>query len=231
MNRYWLTWLLIGLALLSTASSVLGFTVLHYICKPMTMLVAIIVVATNAYQTHPKASFRSFLLAALGFSLAGDVFLMLPGHFFILGLAAFLIAHLFYIALFLQAIPWFPSPVALLATLGFGSAMYAWVWPGLPDPVLKIAVAAYITVISMMAAQAIGRARVVRDLKATAVALGACVFLLSDSLIAINRFVHELPLISLWVLSSYYIAQILIVYNTVPGSELARYSDSRSIRH
>ena len=97
-----------------------------------------------------------------------------------------------------------------------GAAMYAWVWGGLADPVLQVAVAAYVSVIALMVAQAIGRAATVRDAAAKAVGLGACVFMLSDSLIAINRFVQPLPLVSLWVLTSYYAAQILIVHNARP---------------
>ena len=91
--------------------------------------------------------------------------------------------------------------------------MYAWVWGGLGDPVLKVAVAAYVTVIALMVAQAIGRATVQQDAAARAVALGACFFMLSDSLIAVNRFVQPLPLVPLWVLSNYYLAQILMVRN------------------
>ncbi|WP_341890481.1 lysoplasmalogenase family protein, partial [Variovorax sp. YR752] len=43
------------------------------------------------------------------------------------------------------------------------------------------------------------------------VAVGACFFMLSDALLAINRFVSPLPLASLWVLATYYAAQMLIV--------------------
>lgn len=53
---------------------------------------------------------------------------------------------------------------------------------------LKIAVAAYVTVISLMAAHAMGRATTTGDAAARWVALGACVFMVSDSLIAIDRF-------------------------------------------
>ena len=73
--------------------------------------------------------------------------------------------------------------------------------------------AAYVTVIALMVAQAIGRATVQQDAAARAVALGACFFMLSDSLIAVNRFVQPLPLVPLWVLSNYYLAQILMVRN------------------
>ena len=208
--------LLIKLAAASTATSLLALPALHFVFKPLVMLVAIVAIAARAYSTVAGARFDSYLLAALVASLAGDVFLMLPGNYFIPGLASFLVAHLFYIALFRQGVPWFPSRRALAGTLAIGAAMYAWVWGGLADPVLKVAVAAYVSVIALMVAQAIGRAATVRDAAATAVGLGACVFMLSDALIAVNRFVQPLPLVSLWVLASYYTAQILIVHHARP---------------
>ena len=206
----WL-WLLIVLAALSTATSVLELPALHFVFKPLPMLVAIVAVAARAYSTGARARFDLYLLAALVASLAGDVFLMLPGNYFIPGLASFLVAHLFYNALFRQGMPWFPSRRALGFTLAVAGAMYAWVWAGLTDPVLRVAVAAYVSVIALMVAQAIGRALVLREAAAQAVGLGACVFMLSDSLIAINRFVQPLQLVSVWVLATYYTAQILIV--------------------
>jgi uncharacterized membrane protein YhhN len=206
----WL-WLMIVLAALSIATSVLEPPALHFFFKPLPLLAAIVVVAARAYSTGARGRFDAYLLAALAASLAGDVFLMLPGNYFIPGLASFLVAHLFYIALFRQGVPWFPSWRALAFTLGLGGAMYAWVWGGLSDPVLRVAVAAYVSVIALMVAQAIGRALVLRDAVARAVGLGACIFMLSDSLIAINRFVQPLPLVSVWVLLTYYTAQILIV--------------------
>lgn len=208
--------LLIESAALSTATSTLGLLDLHFIFKPLVMLIAITFIALRSYESGAATRFNALLMAALAASLAGDVFLMLPGNYFIPGLASFLVGHLFYIALFRRGVTWFPNRMALLATLGFGGAMYAWVWGGLHDPVLKIAVAAYVAVIALMAAQAIGRALVMRDAASKAVAVGACVFMLSDSLIAINRFVQPLPMVALWVLSSYYAAQILIVHNAKP---------------
>jgi uncharacterized membrane protein YhhN len=203
-------------AVLATLTSALGLMTLHFIFKPLTMLIAIAFVALRAYPSGTARRFDALLAAALTASLAGDVFLMLPGNYFIPGLASFLLAHLFYIALFRQGVAWFPSRRAVLTTLTVGAAMYAWVWDGLSDPVLKLAVAAYVSVIALMVAQAIGRATVQGDAASKAVALGACVFMLSDSLIAINRFVQPLPLVSLWVLSCYYLAQLLMVHNARP---------------
>ena len=209
-------WLMIGSAALTVLSSVFGMLPLHFVCKPLTMLIAIGLVYLRASQVRALERFDFLLIAALAASMAGDVFLMLPGGYFIPGLASFLVAHLFYIALFRQGFTWFPNRPALLFTLATGAAMYAWVWGGLTDPVLKFAVAAYVGVISLMVAQAMGRATVQRDTGSRAVALGACIFMLSDSLIAINRFVQPLPMVSLWVLTTYYAAQFLMVRNAKP---------------
>ena len=143
---------------------------------------------------------------------------MLPINAFVPGLASFLVAHLFFIALFRRGQPWFPSRRALVATLGVGALMLAWMWPGLGDPALRVAVPIYVAVIALMAAQAIGRALVVRDMASVAVALGACVFMLSDSLIAINKFVTPLSLPGLWILATYYLAQTLIVLHSGSGA-------------
>ena len=189
----------------------------YMVFKPLTMVIAIFFVATRAVATRATGRFTIFLIAALVFSLVGDVFLMLPGNTFIPGLASFLVAHIFYIALFRQGQRWFPSKMALACVLAVGATMYAIVWGGLGDPVLKIAVAAYVGVIALMAAQAIGRATVQgRDAEGGAarwVALGSCVFMLSDSLIAINKFVTPVALSSLWILGTYYAAQLFIMHN------------------
>ena len=157
-----------------------------------------------------KAS-RRLMTAALAASLAGDVFLMFPGQF-IAGLVSFLLAHLCYLAVFRQDLAWFPHRGALTATLAVGAGMYAFLWSnGLPAA-LRGPVAAYVLVIAFMAAQAIGRASVVGGRGAWMVAAGAAFFMLSDSLLATNRFARDLPMASFWVLSTYYAAQVLIVW-------------------
>ena len=206
--------LLITSAALATASAALGLREIHLVFKPLTLLLAMVLVASRAYPTWARGRFDAYLLMALAASLAGDVLLMASGYF-IPGLLAFLVAHLFYIALFRQGVAWFPSRRSLWLTLVTGLAMYAFLWPHL-SPVLKGAVAAYVLVITLMAAQAIGRALVLRDKTSVAVAVGAGFFMLSDALLATNRFVQPLPLAQLWVLSTYYVAQILITSHARP---------------
>ena len=145
--------------------------------------------------------------------MGGDIALLWPESLFLLGLGLFLVAHGFYIALFRQGLSWFPNGKALAAVLAVGAGMYAVIWPGLNDPVLKIAVAVYVSVISLMAAQAIGRAMVLGDASSRWVAVGACVFMVSDACIAINKFVTPLPLAGLWILATYYTAQLLIAHH------------------
>ena len=199
---------------LATATSALGFMEWHWLFKPLTMVFALILVAFSAYSTSSRGQFNPktllLLAAALAGSLAGDVFLMFQG-FFIPGLVSFLVAHLFYVALFKSGEAWFPHRGALAATLGIGVAMYAFLWAGGLPPALRAPVAAYVLVIALMAAQAIGRATVLRDAPSLLVAVGAGFFMLSDSLLATNRFVMPLPMAQVWVLATYYAAQALIV--------------------
>jgi alkylglycerol monooxygenase len=199
---------------LATATSALGFMEWHWLFKPLTMVFALVLVAASAYSPSARGQFNPktllLLAAALAGSLAGDVFLMFQG-FFIPGLVSFLVAHLFYVALFKSGQAWFPHRGALAATLGIGVAMYAFLWAGGLPPALRAPVAAYVLVIALMAAQAIGRATVLRDAPSLLVAVGAGFFMLSDSLLATNRFVMPLPMAQVWVLATYYAAQALIV--------------------
>ncbi|MDM7942804.1 MAG: lysoplasmalogenase family protein [Hydrogenophaga sp.] len=206
--------LLIECAALSMATAALGALELHRLFKPLTMLVAMALVLAHARNQGGLRRATGLLLGALALSLTGDAFLMFPGYF-IEGLVAFLLAHLVYIVLLRQGVPWFPSRRALAATLGAGAAMYAVLWQGGLPPALRAPVAVYVLVIALMAAQAIGRATVQRNAAATGVAVGAVFFMLSDALLAMNRFVAPLPMAPVWVLGTYYAAQILIVRNTI----------------
>ena len=202
---------LVEAAALATATAAQDWTQAHHLFKPLAMVLAVLLVATRPGWLRVDRAFDLKLLAALLLCLAGDVLLMLPG-LFIPGLVSFLAAHLCYLALFRQGQRWFPSRVALACTLAAAVAMYAMLFPHL-GPVLQVAVAAYALVIALMAAQAIGRATVLRDPAAVAVAVGACFFMASDALLAINRFAQPLPMASFWVLATYYAAQVLIVHN------------------
>ena len=209
---------------LATATAALGLREWHWLFKPVTMGFALLCIATcvsPAWTSIQKTSKNHvyLLLAAIVFSLSGDVFLMLDGQFrlglFIPGLISFLLAHACYIALFKTDTPWFASRRALLRIATIGVAMYVYLFThGLPAA-MRIPVAVYVSVIALMAAQAWGRYQVQQDRSALLVALGASAFMVSDSILAINRFVQPLPWAAIWVLASYYVAQALIVQGSL----------------
>ena len=208
--------LLLECAALATATGVLGLTEWHYAFKPLTLVIAMVLILFDPRAVDDSRQFKVFLLLALLASLVGDVLLMLPGNFFIAGLASFLVAHVYYLLLLQRRSSppvWFPNRWALAATLLTGAAMYVYLWPGLRGALLASAVAVYVVLIALMAGQAIGRAIRLRNRAATLVALGALSFMLSDSLLAVNRFMLPLPFAPLWVLATYYLAQILMARN------------------
>lgn len=219
--------LMLEAAALSMATSVQQLVAWHQLFKPLAMLLAIGFVLLR-WRDAPRR-FTGLLTGALVLCLLGDVLLMLPG-LFIPGLVSFLLAHVCYTALFRQGQPWFPSGRALVAALAAAGVLYAILFPSL-GPQLKIACAAYAVVIALMTAQAVGRATLLRDANAVGLAVGAVLFMLSDALLAINKFATPLPLAQFWVLASYYAAQLLIVHHARPAAAsaaAARYSENSS---
>ena len=156
-----------------------------YVLKP---LVCLLLVALGAAGTSADAPrYRLLIIAGLSVSCIGDVLLMLPYRLFSFGLFAFLFAHLFYISAFAthgggrRA-----SKGALVVFAGFAGVILAYLWPSLGA--MRIPVVLYVGVISTMAWQAWGRAGLVQTAAARRAALGAVLFLISDSTLAINKF-------------------------------------------
>src|SRR4029077_17910759 len=83
-------------------------SLLEYVCKPATM-VALIFAASLLDPVADAHTRRAWFVAALVFSLAGDVLLMLPQDLFVPGLAAFLVGHVCYVIGFWAAGPSAPS--------------------------------------------------------------------------------------------------------------------------
>lgn len=211
------TALMVCTAALATACALEGWTLAHRVFKPLPLLLAIVLAVSLALAQRESLQRRFYLLLAVAqlACVTGDVFLMFPG-FFLPGLVSFLIGHLFYIVLFAQGVPWFSDRRALAATLSVGALIYVGLWFGGLPPALRLPVAAYVLVIGLMAAQAFARHRAVGERATLLVALGAVLFMVSDSLLATNRFVTPLPAAQLGVLGTYYAAQILIARYTQP---------------
>jgi alkylglycerol monooxygenase len=211
--------LVIEAGALSMAAAADGWREAHLFFKPAAMVLALLLVVQVWRSGRLPGTAALWLGLALAGSLAGDVFLMLDG-LFIPGLVAFLLAHLAYIVLFRQGTRWWPVRPVLAGCLAYAALMVAVLWIGGLPPGLRGPVAVYALVISLMAAQAIGRAWLQRDRASVLVAAGAVAFVISDTLLALNRFVSPLPASAVWVLGSYYAAQCLIIGGTVRASRV-----------
>lgn len=187
-----------------------GYFSAYALFKPLTMVLALICVGVVAGRSPLKKSMY-LLLAGLALSMVGDVCLLMPQGF-LAGLVAFLLAHVCYIALFQRDAPWLASRLGLAACIAAGAVVYGYLWThGLPTA-MRIPVAIYVLVIGLMAAQALGRATVLHTAAARTVAWGAVSFMVSDTVLALDRFVQPIAGAYLWVLGTYYLAQCLILH-------------------
>ncbi len=151
---------------------------------------------------------NAWLVLALIFSWFGDLLLLGKGEvYFMAGLGCFLVAHLFYIILFSKK--WHFKPLYLLPFVAFVGLMLLGPLAGKIEGNLQLPVYAYMLVISGMGVLA--AMRNAQGQKYDFVLIGAVLFILSDSFIAINRFSSPIFGVHFWVMSTYGLAQWLIV--------------------
>jgi uncharacterized membrane protein YhhN len=140
-----------------------------------------------AALTHPIARERLWLIAALVFSAAGDFLLAIPWWepSFVLGLAAFLIAHLCFLAALIPLVSRSGPRVAVAAVTVLACvALLVWFWPRLLDEGMAVPVTLYIAVLGAMVCAAL-----LARLPTPWTALGAVCFAVSDAMIGISKFV------------------------------------------
>jgi len=161
-------------------------------------------VAAALAQGAMASSYGQALLAALVFSWLGDV-LLIPRsrRVFRAGILAFLLGHIAFVAAFVgRGVDLRVAGAALAAALLAATVVGRWLLPRVP-PELKLAVLAYIAVISIMVASALGTGR-------APIALGAVAFYLSDLCVARDRFVAPGFVNRVWGLPLYYGAQLVL---------------------
>lgn len=210
------SWLFIFFVAL--AADLLGIhfrnTSVVFVAKPMLMISLLAAI----FQTGYQSDVRKKLVTALLFSFAGDVFLMFEykvPSFFIYGLVSFLIAHVFYILIFIRiwkrvsvSVKWtWAIPVAIY----YGALLYL-LFPSLGF--MKIPVTIYGAVISIMLFSALQLVFSFRNGSLLVVA-GAVLFVLSDSLLAINRFHTPVLHSGLLIMATYAAAQYCLVKGIV----------------
>ena len=155
---------------------------------------------------------NKWYLLALIFSFGGDVFLLFDAQsYFMLGLGSFLLAHLFYITLVSKQLKkpnnkeWLLSFVIFFGFL-IGLLMVLKGHLG----AFKIPVVVYGLVISSFGALCFINNLQQKDKASTVLLIGALLFMLSDSLLAVNKFYKPIEILNLLVMLTYIAAQYLI---------------------
>ena len=178
-----------------------GVPLLTQIFKPIATLLLLVVVG------WPQSSFARLVVVGILLSLVGDVALLSESeNAFIVGLVGFLAAHVVYIVANLGLTVWSPRVAVVAAiVLAATAVLLRYVRP--PVPALRIAVIVYGAALSAMVISA--WAMIGGPLAgAPFAAVGAALFYVSDSSLALNRFHRPIPHVAYLALGVYWLGQI-----------------------
>ena len=192
----------------------------HYLNQPdlvlcsKPLLMPFLIVYFVVFTTGVKSNLKYGVIGALFFSWVGDVALMFDATIpimFMVGLGGFLIAHLHYVFVFIKTknrprlmhkSTWYVMPIFALYAVGFLGIL----WSSLGA--LKIPVFVYAIVLLLMGVFAVNRKR---NQGYVLVLVGALFFIVSDSILAINKFHTPFEIARVLTMLTYTIAQLLIV--------------------
>ncbi len=180
---------------------------LTYVFKPLTTI--LILAAALLPGSFLTSAYARAIATGLLFSLMGDIWFMLPRDRFIQGLASFLAAHICYIVAFRGGVgtrefAWVAAGLALVGTF-----VLRYLWLGIPKP-MRPAALLYGAAILIMAALAVGAALGEPSPRTVLAGTGALLFVVSDGTLSINRFRRPFHWAEAVVLSTYFVAQLLI---------------------
>ncbi len=176
---------------------------MSWLVKLLPMILLIIL----AMKTLGSTKSSKFFILGLIFSAGGDFILDYDRqNWFIFGLGAFFIAHLFYLASLKPLVKSLKKPQYLLIFtmyVGYGAGMLWLLFDGLGQ--LFLPVVAYMSILLLMAL-----ATVLSKRSNTWLVMGGLSFVLSDSLIGFDKFYMPVENVHLAIMVSYYFAQFAL---------------------
>lgn len=175
---------------------------LQLIFKPLTMLAIILLAFLNS--SAPLTFYQKAILIGLIFSTIGDIFLIKQDRFFVQGLVSFLLGHICYIIAFWTS----PNLISGLFYAVYVVFFLSILWKHLGK--LQFPVVFYSLVLAVMSWMAVSLYLESQNNKTLFAFLGSIVFIVSDSLLAFNKFKTPFGLAHLWILATYFLAQWLI---------------------
>lgn len=207
-------------AIIAIYAQMQSATVLFAITKPLTTILLISLVLT--YGKLRSEKFPRVVFLALLACLLGDMFL-LGDSYFIYGLSAFFVGHLLLTYAFTTLGGFRTQFLPLVVLLSIAAAHYAYLYPMLGP--FKLPVAMYNLVIVLMAWQATCLALQRPSKQTFGLCFASLLFMFSDSMIAMNKFVVAFDWSSVVVLSTYWLS-IAIIAN-VAVTPLLSSTDSK----
>ena len=192
-----------------------GQIALEYPVKPLIM----IWMALYFMIRNKKREFMVPVLIAFFFSWVGDNLLMFSDRnelFFFAGVGGFFLAQITYIYTFaryseLGGRGWLQKrPVFALFFIAYLTGIYLLLYPGL-EGIMKPIILIYALSLIGMSMMALNRNGRVNHRSFILVFLGSLLFVLSDSMIAIDRFYAGFPMAGFWIMATYIPAQYLIM--------------------
>lgn len=189
---------------------------LQHLFKPLIM----VMLAGYYFSSVTKAERSGLVVLAILFSFLGDTFLMYEykrSIYFMLGLGSFLLAHVFYILVYRQhqtvesenQLAGVHRIRLAMPVILAGSGLIIVLYPRLNE--LRVPVIIYASVLVVMVLMALFRYGRTLPFSFWMVFAGALLFMVSDSLLAINKFLQPLPQAGLAIMVTYITAQYLIV--------------------
>jgi len=161
----------------------------------------LIILFTLLQPIGQSKQYKTLILIGLTVCMLADGLI----YWFIVGLITFLIGHIWYIFAFRQIRHASIPKWAIALLLIYGLAMVIWLAGTLwsqGETLLAFAVIIYIAVILMMGWNAFQTAN-------KFAVIGALLFIFSDSILAINKFIVDIPFSDALIMISYYGAQFM----------------------
>jgi uncharacterized membrane protein YhhN len=185
---------------------------IHFLSKPLIVISLLAYYYAGIAREDRSPTFVLALIACL----AGDIFLMSP-EYFIPGLVSFLIGHVLYIFAYRQhqteddvdSIRGLQRVRLAFPIVLAGTGLVVILYPVLGS--MQIPVTIYAAVITTMALTALFRYGRTTAQSFWLVFIGAVLFMMSDSILAFNKFLEPINNAGLYIMATYMAAQLLIV--------------------
>lgn len=209
-NSVWL-WVFVSVSVLHLLGFIFENGIVRHLTKPL------LLISLGLFYRSSVNKINWIYLIAVFFSFLGDVLLIFDSELnFILGLATFLISHIFYIVMVLKGLEQSSHVNKVRAAIPFIVLFFVLI-SFLKDSldVMLIPVVVYGLVISLFGTMALLNFKLKKNKPSLILLIGAILFIISDSILAINKFYSAKEILAVSVMITYLLAQYCICVSVI----------------